>query len=420
MHQPISRRTVLKASGVAIALPFLESMNPVLGRDKVKPPRRMVLICNTLGLHPPSLFPKTPGSNYEGTEYLDLLSEHRDDYTLFSGLSHPDQNGKQPHDTEITWLTAARNPGLAGFRNSISVDQLAVASLGSATRFSSIALSSNTQKSQSYTRNGVMIPAQDKPSIVFAKLFLAGSAEEVQRQRLRLAEGRSILDFVAEQTRSLKRKTSGIDRQQLDEYFSAIREAEAELAENEAWLDRPKPVVNEKQPADVSDLRDLVGRAGSLLNLIPLILQTDSSRIVTVVIQDHGVVPGLPGVTGEHHPLSHHGQDPDKIRQLKIIETALLNCFGDFLSRMKQPHEADHRLLDSTSVLLGSNLGNANAHDPTNLPVVLAGGGFKHGEYVKHDENNNTPLCNLFVSLLNSMGGETDSFATSTGTLQLS
>ena len=167
MHTPISRRAALKASGIAIALPFLESMNPALGREQAAPPKRMVLICNALGLHSPSLFPTSPGSDYETTEYLELLKEHRSDFTLFSGLSHPDQNGKQPHDTEMTWLSAARNPGLGGFKNSISVDQYAAMKLGHVTRFPSISLSSNTQKSQSYTSNGVMLPAENKPSAMF-------------------------------------------------------------------------------------------------------------------------------------------------------------------------------------------------------------------------------------------------------------
>jgi hypothetical protein len=417
MHTPISRRAALKASGIAIALPLLESMNPAIGRERVAQPKRMVLICNTLGLHPPSLFPKTTGTKYESTEYLDLLKKHRKDFTLFSGLSHPDQNGKQPHDTEMTWLTAARNPGLGGFKNSISVDQFAAKHLGRATRFPSIALSTNTQKSQSYTSNGVMLPAQQKPSTVFAKLFLDDSPQEQRRQRQRLADGRSILDSVAEQTRALKRQTSSQDRRQLEDYFAAIRTAEAELAETEAWLDRPKPRVEEKPPKDVTDSADLIGRTRSLMNLIPLILQTDSSRIVTVVIQDHLVVPNIQGVNAEHHNLSHHGQDPQKIEQLKIIETEILKCFAEFLSRMTQPREAGGRLLDQTSVLFGSNLGNANAHDPSNLPIILAGGGYNHGRYVAYDKRNNIPLCNLFVNMLNNVGVETESFATSTGTL---
>ena len=153
------------------------------------------------------------------------------------------------------------------------------------------------------------------------------------------------------------------------------------------------------------------------MNLIPLILQTDSSRVVTVMIQDHLVVPRIQGVTAEHHNLSHHGKDPQKIEQLKIIETEIVKCFADFLSRLAQPSEADGRLLDQTSVLFGSNLGNANAHDPSNLPIILAGGGYDHGRYVAYNKRNNIPLCNLFVSLLSNMGIETASFATSTGKL---
>ena len=156
MHNPISRRTALRASGVALSLPLLDVMNPAIAFEHAEQPKRMVLICNALGLYPPSLFPKTSGTDYENTEYLDLLKEHRSDFTLFSGLSHPDQNGKEPHDTEMTFLTAAINPGLAGFRNTISVDQVAAMHLGQTTRFPSITLGSNTRESQSYNINGVM------------------------------------------------------------------------------------------------------------------------------------------------------------------------------------------------------------------------------------------------------------------------
>jgi hypothetical protein len=417
MHNPISRRAALKASGIAIALPLLESMKPAIGHEHTAPPKRMVLICNALGLHSPSLFPKTPGTDYANTEYLDLLQAHRSDFTIFSGLSHPDQNGKDPHDTEMTFLTAAINPGLGGFKNSISVDQVAAMHLGHATRFPSITLGSNTQESQSYNSDGVMLPADFRPSRVFAKLFLAGSPEEQRRQRQTLAEGRSILDSVGDQTKALNRRVSGGDRKQLDEYFAAIRTAEKELAASDAWLDRPKPEVNVEIPKDIAESSELLGRIRELMNLIPLILQTDSSRVVTVMIQDHHVVPNIAGVQAGHHPLSHHGQDPAKIAQLKIIESGILSTFSDLLTQLGQRSAQGARLLDHTAVLFGSNLGNANAHDPSNLPIILAGGGYGHGRYVAYDKRNNIPLCNLFVSLLNNMGLETASFATSTGKL---
>ena len=416
MHRPIKRRTLLKASGIAIGLPLLESMSPAIAGDPPSP-QRMVLICNTLGLHPPSLFPKTSGREYETTEYLKLLEQHRERLTLFSGLSHPDQSGKQPHDTELTWLTSARNPGLGGFKNSISIDQYAAHSLGYVTRFPSISMSTHTRKSQSYTRNGVMIPADDKPSTLFSKLFLTGSPNEVRAKRQSLADGRSILDSVADQAKSIRSTSSVDDRRQLDEYFASIRAAEAELAEVDAWLDRPKPNVDVEAPRDVLDSADLIGRTRALLQLIPLILRTDSSRIISVVIQDHGNVPKIQGVSVEHHNLSHHGQDPKKIQQLKIIEKQILECYADLLTELSTVSESGDSLLDRTSVLFGSNLGNANAHDPSNLPILLAGGGYEHGSYVAHDASRNTPLCNLFVNLLNHLGIETNKFGTSTGTL---
>jgi len=153
------------------------------------------------------------------------------------------------------------------------------------------------------------------------------------------------------------------------------------------------------------------------LKLIPLILQTDSSRIVTLVIHDHLVVPKINGVTAEHHNLSHHGRDPEKIKQRKIIETAILGSFAEFLTRMAKLSQSERRLLDKTSVLFGSNLGNANSHDPRNLPIVVAGGGYEYESYVTHDAGSNTPLCNLFVNLLNNTGIDLERFGTISGTL---
>ena len=163
----------------------------------------------------------------------------------------------------------------------------------------------------------------------------------------------------------------------------------------------------------------MLGRIRELMNLIPLMLQTDSTRVVSLMIQDHQTVPNIAGVQAGHPPLSHHGQDPAKIAQLKIIESGILSTFSGFLTQLGQRSAQGTRLLDHTAVLFGSNLGNANAHDPSNLPVILAGGGYRHGQYVAYDKKNNIPLCNLFVNMLNNMGVETESFATSTGSLEI-
>jgi hypothetical protein len=177
--------------------------------------------------------------------------------------------------------------------------------------------------------------------------------------------------------------------------------------------------VNVEVPQDIAEPSELIGRIRALMNLIPLILQTDSTRVVSLMIQDHHTVPNIAGVQAGHHPLTHHGQDPAKIAQLKIIESGILSTFSDFLTQLGQRSAQGTRLLDHTAVLFGSNLGNANAHDPSNLPIILAGGGYRHGRYLAYDKKNNIPLCNLFVNMLNNMGMETESFATSTGTLEI-
>jgi hypothetical protein len=207
------------------------------------------------------------------------------------------------------------------------------------------------------------------------------------------------------------------DKKQLGDYFEAVRKAERRITDAQAWLDTPKPAVDKEAPEEITDSNDLVGRTQLLLNMIPLIVQTDSSRVVTVLIgRDHGTVK-LEGITTNHHSLSHHGKNPAKIAELRKIESKLVNCVGSLLTQLKDKKEAGGNLLDNTMVLFGSNLGNANSHDPNNLPILLAGGGFDHGRFVAHDEDNNAPLCNLYVTMLNQLGVETESFAQSTGAL---
>lgn len=398
-----------------MALPLLESMSPAVAANKRADAKRMVLICTTLGLHSPSFWPTTPGSGYESTEYLDLLKDHKDDFTLFSGLSHQNQSGRRPHDSEATWLTAARNPGFAGFRNSVSLDQVAAQQVGQQTRFPSITLGSNSSVSQSYSANGVMIPSQTKPSRLFTNLFLQGSPQDIARQQQKLQQGQSVFDSLGSQMKSLNRQASRSDVRLLDEYFEAVRAAEKNIARARGWMEKPKPRVSQEKPRDVISKADLVGRVQSLLDLIPLIIQTDSSRVITLMIQDHDVVPQIQGVAGNHHNLSHHGQDFQKIEQLRIIESRLISCFCSLLDRMKATEESGQPLLSRTSILFGSNLGNANMHDTKNLPLILAGGGFQHGKYIGSADE--TPLSNLYLTMLNQLGIEQESFGQSKGTL---
>ncbi|MEM9645534.1 MAG: DUF1552 domain-containing protein, partial [Planctomycetota bacterium] len=225
------------------------------------------------------------------------------------------------------------------------------------------------------------------------------------------------LDELGSQTKKLRSRASATDNHLLDDYFHSIREAESNISAAQGWAEKPKPSVDALPPKDINDHADLIGRTKLLMDLVPLIIQTDSSRIITLMIQDHYVVPKVDGVTGNHHNLSHHGQDPSKISQLEKIESGILSCFSDMLVKMKLGNEAGPTLLDNTSVLFGSNLGNANAHDARNLPLVLAGGGYQHGRYVDMKTDHDQPLSNLFVRMAQDSGMEIDSFGQSTGSL---
>ncbi len=377
----------------------------------------MVCICTSLGLHAPFLFPKETGRDYTPTPYLELLKNHRNDFTVFSGLSHPDQNGANGHTSEMTWLTSARHPGLGGFKNTVSLDQLAAEKIGLQTRFPSLVLGTGSP-SLSYNRSGVMIPAESRPSRVFAKLFVEGTPAEVKLQMQKLREGKSIMDTVGEEARSFIDRVGAADRDKLDEYFTSVRELEQRLVESEAWVQKPKPKVDAQAPRDIDNGSDLIGRMRLLFDLVPLALQTDSTRLITVFLQGANAVPPVAGVTIDHHNLSHHGQEPEKIAQLRLVESEQFRVFAGLMDRLKAKCEGGAPLLDDTMVLFGSNLGNANSHDTRNLPILLAGGGFKLGTHTAFDTEKNEPLCNLHLSMLQQLDVDADSFGSSTGTLK--
>lgn len=406
MPRPFTRRQFLRTAGVALALPRLESFAHAA---TVTPPRRMIAVCSCLGLVPEAFFPKEAGAGYSLSPYLEILKEHRDDFSVISGLSHPDVSGG--HSTEVSFLTAAPGPGGANFRNSISLDQFVVERLKPNTRFPFLALSSYSS-SLSFSPSGVQIPSETKPSAVFAKLFLNGTMKKIEQQVNRLCDDQSVLDTVLGEANRLRRKVSVPDRERLDQYFSAVREVEQRLAAAKEWTNRPKPKVSVPPPRDIANTSDTIGRTRLMFDLAHLAFETDSTRIITLKVDVMPAVPPIAGVNLDHHNLSHHGKDPDKLAQLRLIETAQLAALRDFLAKLHASKEQGENLLNSTAVLYGSNLGNASSHDTKNLPILLAGGGFRHGKHLTFDTRNNTPLCNLYVSLLQRMGVEADRFAT--------
>jgi hypothetical protein len=413
-----SRRRLLRAAGVAMALPMLECLAPrgaAAAAQAATPIHRMVCICTPLGLHPEFFFPDKAGKEYELTPYLEPLKPLRNDFSVISGLQHPDVGSS--HDSIYSFLTAARHPeNRGGFRNSISLDQFAAEKIGGQTRFPSLSLSAEGF-GLSWTRSGALVPPDLYPASVFARLFLDGRPDEVEAQTRRLRDGRSILDAVGDEAKGMQPAMGSRDKHKVDEYFTSVRELEKRMQTSQQWATRPKPKVDVKPPQNSTNSADFIGKTKLMFDLVHLALQTDSTRLVTMLLLGTSMVPPVPGVTQGHHDLSHHGKDPTKIEQLRKVELAEMQTVHDFLAKLKETKEDGDPLLDRTMVYFSSNLGNASNHSTKNLPVLLAGGGFKHGQHLAFDQKSSPPLSNLYVSMLQRMGIDAERFGTSTGTL---
>jgi hypothetical protein len=419
-----SRRRFLRGVAVGLALPALECMQPVFGRGSQAPsPGRLLLISNNLGVLPQHFFPKGRGADYAPSHYLKELSEFRRELTVFSGLSHPAVVGG--HSTENCFLTAARDPTRSGFRNSISLDQFAVEKLGQQTRFPTLNLGVNIDKanrSLSWTRDGVLLPAEDSPAALFRRMFLQGSASEVAVRLRRLEERGSVLDALGEDLRRFQSGLGATDRSRLEQYLTSVRELEERLFAAGEWERKEKPVTQQAAPQDIADRSKLFPKIRLMFDMARLAFESDSTRVVTLMV-DGFATPVLEIGEGErsregYHGLSHHGQSAVKLAELEKIDLQQMRHLRDLFAGLAAARGAgEARLLDETMVLYGSNLGDANVHNNTNLPILLAGGGFKHAGHLVFDPIRNTPLCNLFVSMLQRLGVETASFGSSTGTL---
>ncbi|MCE2861803.1 MAG: DUF1552 domain-containing protein [Opitutaceae bacterium] len=427
-RRPLSRRHFLRGAGVALALPALDVMLAPFARaasvsSVLAPgakPRRFLGICNNLGVLGDQFFPTGTGRGYQASPYLGHLQEHRERFTVFSGVSHPNVDGGHPAD--ICFLTAAPHPGSSSFRNTLSLDQHIAEHIGTLTRFQSLTLAVNTRvRSLSWTGTGVAIPPEDKAAEVFRQLFLQGSAEQVAAQVRRLDTGRSILDTVAGQAKEIQRAATARDRDRLDQYFTSVRDLEQRLQAARDWEQRPKPAVTVEPPIDPANPSAYMDKVRVMYDLARLAFETDSTRAITLML-DGVSTPALEladtPITDGYHNLSHHGKSEKKRSELKAIDQWHMRLLAKLLTDLSAVREEGDTLLDRTAVLYGSNFGDANAHTCFNLPTILAGGGFRHGQHLAFSTSNNYPLPNLFVSVLQRMGIETERFASSTGTMR--
>jgi hypothetical protein len=403
-----TRRRFLCGAGVALSLPWLESLGGIAhAAEAGKEPRRLLLICLPLGIFRDSFVPKKSGTDYQLPEYLTPLAELRDRFSVVSGLEHPGVSGGHASQPRIfTGVPSAE-------RNRRSLDQYVAAKLGQHTRFDSLALSAGANDF-GWTDGGSMVPAEKNVAEAFAKLFAEEGAANKTKVLSEIGRGRSILDHVLDEARDMQPQLSKRDQEKLGEYFESVRATEKRLVRSEEWLNQPKPKVDARPPAPFAP-DEIITNLRTVCDLTHLAFKTDSSRVITFGYfrQDTVLVPG---VNVGYHNLSHHGQDDGNIAQLKRVERAFFDELNTLLTNLKNSREGDSTLLDRTTILVTSNLGSGNSHSNKDLPVLLAGGRFKHGQHLAF-EPGTVPLCNLYVSVLKQLGFEDQSFATSTGAL---
>ena len=427
-RRALSRRQFLRGTGIVLSLPLLDSMLPTFARASTSAkggptkPRRMLAVCNNLGLLPDQFFPTQTGRGYALSPYLQHLAGHREDFTVFSGVSHPDVDAGHPAD--VCFLTAAPHPGSGGFRNTISLDQYIAERIGHLTRFPSLTLGVNVQQGQrslSWTGSGALIPCEEKASDVFRRMFVQGSPAEVAAQMRKLEQGQSILDAVAGQAKDLQRGVTARDRDRLDQYFTSVRDLEQRMQMSREWETRPRPVVNAPAPLDPASPKQYMDKVALMYDMARLAFETDSTRSISLLldsVSSPAIEFGDTKLTDGYHNISHHGKSEAKLNQLKAIDVWHMKLLAKLFTDLKSIQEDGESLFDRTMILYGSNLGNANTHVTTNLPTLFAGGGFLHGQHLGFDKEHNYPLPNLFVSMLRRMEIDADKFASSTGTMR--
>jgi hypothetical protein len=389
-----------------MALPLLDAMRPVMAAGKADVPRRMVCIETNMGILPQYYFPEKAGKDFALSPYLEKLKDHRNQFTVFSGTSHPGVTGG--HAAEKCFLTGTPHPERGGFRNWVSLDQYAAEQFGNRTRYPSLVLGcGNEGQTLSYTRSGAPIPIERSPKKLFEKLFVQGKPSEVAAKLEELKQGRSTLDFVGDQAKRLNGSLSPADQQRLEQYMTSVRELEKRLESAVDWENKPKPKVTANPPEDEKDGREFARQTAIMFDVIKLALETDSSRLVSLFIDATSI-----------HNITHHGNRPEVLAELSAKESNQFAALGGFLKVLSDAKEQDDTLLGRTMVLYGTCMGSANSHSNYNLPVLLAGGGFKHGQHLAFDKDNNYPLTNLFVSMLQRLGIEAREFSTGKGTMR--
>lgn len=447
LSQPwlLSRRHVLRGLGVSLALPLLDCMQPLRAGAAATRAKRSVFIYLPNGVNTIDYQITQPGADYRFSRSLQPLERHRANLTPISGLYHPNGLGHH-HNCSTIWLTGGKiGPSE---RNTISVDQLMAQVTAPRTRFSSIELS-NQGQSLSCSADGIGLPAQASPSVVFRELF-----EEPQggtaRQRRGLQRRGSILDATLDEARSLGNQLGQDDRGRLEQYLTSVREVEIRTQRADRWLDTPRPRIEPNLQSRLNrsiSLEQLGDYLRTMYDIIVLAFQTDLTRVATFSTGNEGNGPAVPeiGIRQDRHSLSHHNANPRLMDELTQSDTFNLRQFGYFLDRLSEVRDADGPLLDSTMALYGSGMAFGHSHGNANLPIILAGGralGLRHGRHIDYNAagratgygysldtptrhyaichnpvNGRAHLSNLLLTMAQKMDVRTERFADSNGVI---
>jgi hypothetical protein len=375
--------------------------------------------------------PKDSGSNYTLSPTLEALKEYRQDFSIISGLGHPASQGG--HSGADTWLTGANLKAKPGFdyTNTMSIDQIVAAVHGPKTRFGSLQLSDMSgtgsaghSHTLSFDIQGTPIPSENSPRRLFERLFVPETAADRKALLQRYAERRSVLDDVATESKALNSRLGIQDQRKLDEYLSSVRATEKQIERMAAWVDIPKPKIQEnglQLSSKPMDGHDRPMWLDVMMELTYLAFVTDLTRVVT--FEWSREAGGYGGGGENHHELSHHGGDAGMLKKLAEIDKFHLSRLGKFMGMLKSTREGTGNLLDQTAIVFGSgmNSGIGGEHSPRNLPLLVAGGrnlGLKHGQLLAHDPAKAPPLSNLMLTVAKAAGATVPSFSDSTGMLK--
>ena len=406
----MNRNLFLKAAGLTIALPALESFSQ--NKNNSDQPMRLVCMGAALGMNPQGFFPKEYGKDFALSKTLQPLKGLREDVTVFSHMDHPNIS-KGHGGMSALFCGVTKETKVAGAN--YSLDQMAADHVSYTTRYPSLHMCVGGGLGASWTKSGINVPETNSPSLIFNRLFVNDSDTANKAIGKELTVQGSILDLVRGDVKSVLRNASKNDKEKVDEYLTAIRNAERKLQGRERWINKAKTSVDYKIEGRPHSRDDYNFPSSIFIDLITLAIKTDSSRVFTLGYGMHNRVIELEGISKGYHGLTHHGNQPERLRQLWTIEKFYISQYAKLIEKLKAEN-----LLDNTMVFFSSCLGDASRHSNRNMPTLLAGGGFKHGHHWDCMKNGTqAPLNNLYTTMIHKFGIEKDKFSSATGTFDV-